>query len=288
MSEKIEDKKELSVITDLATAHGMSREQFEGALKATVFPEKGTPAQFAAFCMVAKQYNLNPLLKEIYAFPAKSGGIVPIVSVDGWCNIINSNSALDGIQFEDKLEDGKLIAITCKISRKDRKHPVECTEYMSECKRDVDTWKKWPARMLRHKALIQCARYAFSLSGIYDEDEAQRMDMIDVTPKEGDKSPFQGRGSSTKRKDFTESLCKQLGDVQNEDELNLVWDKNKPTIDAMRSSGDWRDDGNLIAIDTALEMARARIVVSLREVEQAKKDFGIEDSIPAWIANEAR
>lgn len=272
-----EDKKELSVITDLATAHGMSREQFEAAMKATVFPEKGTPAQFAAFCMVAKQYNLNPLLKEIYAFPAKSGGIVPIVSVDGWCNIINSNPALNGIDFEDKLEDGKLVSITCIIYRKDREHPVKCTEYMKECARDVDVWKKWPARMLRHKALIQCARYAFSLSGIYDEDEAYRMDMVDVTPKEVSKSPFQGKGSSTKRKDFTESLTSQLAKVQTEDELNLVWETYKPTVDAMRGSEDWRDDGNLIAIDTAFEMATARISVSLKQIEQAKEQFGMQD-----------
>ena len=30
--------------------------------------------------------------------------------------------------------------------------------------------------MLRHKALIQCARVAFGFSGIYDEDEARRID----------------------------------------------------------------------------------------------------------------
>ncbi|OPB31163.1 hypothetical protein [Bartonella sp. AR 15-3] len=29
--------------------------------------------------------------------------------------------------------------------------------------------------MLRHKAVIQCARYAFGFSGIYDEDEAERI-----------------------------------------------------------------------------------------------------------------
>ncbi|MNV87957.1 hypothetical protein D3C71_1821200 [compost metagenome] len=52
---------------------------------------------------------------------------------------------------------------------------------MSECNRATDTWKKWPARMLRHKAAIQAARYAFSFSGIIDEDEAARM--VDVTPK---------------------------------------------------------------------------------------------------------
>jgi phage recombination protein Bet len=167
---------EISVISDLADKYGMTREAFEAALKATVFPSTATQAQFAAFCMVAKQYNLNPLLKEIYAYPSRGGGIVPIVSVDGWCNIINSNPACDGIQFEDTLKEDKLFAVTCKISRKDRKHPIECTEYMEECNKNTDTWKKWPSRMLRHKALIQCARYAFSLSGIYDEDEARRMD----------------------------------------------------------------------------------------------------------------
>ena len=35
--------------------------------------------------------------------------------------------------------------------------------------------------MLRHKALIQTARYAFGFSGIVDEDEYQRM--VNVTPE---------------------------------------------------------------------------------------------------------
>ena len=30
-------------------------------------------------------------------------------------------------------------------------------------------------RMLRHKALIQCARLAFGFTGIYDQDEAERI-----------------------------------------------------------------------------------------------------------------
>jgi hypothetical protein len=38
-------------------------------------------------------------------------------------------------------------------------------------------------RMLRHKALMQCARYAFGFSGITDEDEAADQGMRNVTPK---------------------------------------------------------------------------------------------------------
>ena len=45
--------------------------------------------------------QLNPFTKEIYAFPdSKSGGIVPMVSIDGWCRIINEHPQLDGIGFE--------------------------------------------------------------------------------------------------------------------------------------------------------------------------------------------
>ena len=78
------------------------------------------------------------------------------------------------MEFVDNVEGGKLMSITCRMYRKDRARPTEVTEYMSECLRGTDTWKQWPARM-RHKATIQAARYAFGLSGIYDEDEAQRM-----------------------------------------------------------------------------------------------------------------
>jgi hypothetical protein len=42
--------------------------------------------------------------------------------------------------------------------------------------RDTEPWKKWPVRMLRWKAYIQCARVTFGLSGIYDSDEAARID----------------------------------------------------------------------------------------------------------------
>ena len=55
--------------------------------------------------------------------------------------------------------------------RKDRDHATTCTEYLAECSRNTEPWKKWPARMLRHKAAIQTARYAFGFSGIVEPDE---------------------------------------------------------------------------------------------------------------------
>ena len=167
----------LPVVAKMAERFEMQPAEFERTVRATVCPSNITNEQFVAFLMVAKEYNLNPITKQIYAFPSKSG-IVPIVSIDGWLRIINENPNFDGMEFIDNVADGKLFSITCRMFRKDRSRPVEVTEYMSECVRGTDTWKQWPARMLRHKATIQAARYAFGLSGIYDEDEAQRMGAV--------------------------------------------------------------------------------------------------------------
>ena len=141
-------------------------------LKATCF--KGstqvTDAQMTALLVVASHYGLNPFTKEIFAFPDK-GGIVPVVGVDGWARIINSHSQFDGLDFEQNDD-----SCTCVIYRKDRSHPTRVTEWMVECKREgVGPWKSHPYRMLRHKAMIQCARLAFGFVGIYEQDEAERI-----------------------------------------------------------------------------------------------------------------
>ena len=144
-------------------------------LKATAFRGQVSDSQMAALMIVAGQYGLNPFTKEIYAFPDKNNGIVPVVGVDGWSRIINSNDQFDGMDFEQDND-----SCTCKIFRKDRSHPIAVTEYLSECRRDVAPWRSHPKRMLRHKAMIQCARLAFGYVGIYDQDEAERIVEIEL------------------------------------------------------------------------------------------------------------
>lgn len=139
-------------------------------LKATAFKGQVTDAQMTALMVVANQYGLNPWTKEIYAFPDKNNGIVPVVGVDGWSRIINEHPQFDGIEFEQDDE-----ACTCIIYRKDRSRPIKVTEYKSECGRGTGPWQSHPKRMLRHKAMIQCARLAFGYGGIYDHDEAERI-----------------------------------------------------------------------------------------------------------------
>lgn len=168
-----------SIIADMAERFGMEKEAFESTLMKTVMPANGaSKEQVAAFLVVAKHYDLNPFTREIFAFPAKGGGIQPVVSIDGWLKILNANPYYDGMEFKDHVEDGELVAITCRIHHKHRTRPIEVTEYMAECKRNTDPWRQWPVRMLRHKSVIQCARYAFGFSGIIEPDEYERIGTI--------------------------------------------------------------------------------------------------------------
>lgn len=158
-------------INELAVRFDLPKsEELYNVLKATAFKGDVTDAQLSALLIVAGQYKLNPWCKEIYAFPDK-GGIVPVVGVDGWSRIINTNPQFDGMDFEQDAD-----SCTCTIYRKDRSHPTKLTEWMAECKRPgVKPWESHPYRMLRHKAMIQCARIAFGFGGIYDADEAERI-----------------------------------------------------------------------------------------------------------------
>lgn len=172
--------KPTSLASRMADRFGVDPSEMMATLKATAFKGQVSDAQMQALMIVADQYGLNPWTKEIYAFPDK-GGIVPVVGVDGWSRIINENSQFDGMDFEQDAE-----SCTCIIYRKDRGHPIKVTEWLSECKRETQPWKSHPKRMLRHKAMIQCARLAFGYTGIYDEDEAQRIVEKDVTPPAAD------------------------------------------------------------------------------------------------------
>lgn len=177
------EQRQSSLLAIMAAKYHMDPQTFANTVRKTAMPSNATNEEFAAFMMVAKEYNLNPILKEIHAFPKKGGGIQPIVSIDGWISLVNQHPQADGHKFEwfrDK--NGNLLSCKCVMYRKDRSHPVEAEEYLLECKRPTEPWKM-EHRMLRHRAFIQAARLCFGFSGIMDEDEAATIAaMKDITP----------------------------------------------------------------------------------------------------------
>lgn len=177
----------------LAERYSLGKESdVVATLKQTAFKGDASDAQMTALLIVADQYGLNPWTKEIYAFPDKKNGIIPVVGVDGWSRIINESPNLDGIEFRQSEKNVILTGakecpewIECILYRKDRTHPTIVREYLDEVykapfKNDKGytnngPWQTHTKRFLRHKSLIQCARLAFGFVGIYDEDEAHRI-----------------------------------------------------------------------------------------------------------------
>lgn len=194
-----------SLLVRIAERYHVDADKMMTTLKSTAFRQKNgevTNEQMMALLIVADQYGLNPWTKEIYAFPDKNNGIVPVVGVDGWSRIINSHADFDGMDYAYSEataihETGEHKAcpewLECRMHRKDRRHPIVVREYLAECYRPpfvansgavvAGPWQSHTARMLRHKATIQCARMAFGFVGIFDEDEAERIAAAqDITP----------------------------------------------------------------------------------------------------------
>jgi phage recombination protein Bet len=192
-------------INELATRFDLPQsEELYQVLKQTAFKGDVTDAQLSALLIVAKQHGLNPWTKEIYAFPDKKNGIIPVVSVDGWARIINSHPAFDGMDFNfsdemvtmDGANSSAPAWTECVIHRKDRSHPTVIREYLDEVYKPPfkskdgymvnGPWQSHPKRFSRHKAMIQAARMAFGFGGIYDDDEASRIaeNVIPQVPKQ--------------------------------------------------------------------------------------------------------
>jgi phage recombination protein Bet len=180
MSEQQEKRQ--GIVVWAAQEYGVEAGKVIGILRATAFAQKAgddpaTEAEVAALLNVAREYKLNPFLRQLYAFKARGGGIVPIVGVDGWARIVADHPQCDGFEFRESEQvtkhDGKEVPvwIECKMFRKDRQHPVVVRERFDECVRPGTGWSQTPSRMLRHRAFMQAGRLTLGLTGIFDEGE---------------------------------------------------------------------------------------------------------------------
>lgn len=181
--------KKSSLIASMATKYGLDPKVFFDTLKGTIMKadkdgRQATTEEVCAFLIVANKYNLNPFIKEIYAYPDKRGGIVPVVSTDGWTKLMIGHEEYKNHLFRYAesyltLKSAKPCPEWCEIEieRTDGTKLV-IREYLDEVFREItyaNPWQTHTKRMLRHKTKIQGAREAFGFSGIYDDDEAARI-----------------------------------------------------------------------------------------------------------------
>jgi RecT family len=172
----------LGVIERSVLRSGLTYENFVKHLTQTAFANLyvWSESDLNRLLLSAERLGLDPLNGEIYAAQSSDDPMSPIlivVSVNGWARILNTNMFFDGVHFSESTEmtDGIPDWIACTIHRKDRSIATTVREYFCEVKGEQGAWLTHPRRMLRHKAMVQCARICFSLIGIYDDDEASRI-----------------------------------------------------------------------------------------------------------------
>ncbi|WP_369686148.1 phage recombination protein Bet [Photobacterium leiognathi] len=280
-----------SLVGKIAEKFGVDQKKFWDTLKATAFKQRNgnapTNEQMMSLLIVADQYGLNPFTKEIYAFPDQQNGIIPVVGVDGWSRIINSNPQFDGMEFR---YSDKMITLPCAkeapewcecvIYRRDRSRPTIIREYLDEVYREPmgkgkfnGPWQSHTKRFLRHKTTIQAARLAFGFVGIYDQDEADRI--IDAQASTVSNQPAITFDSSpvvtpaiaaSKPSELQQDLAQADFSGFDETEVVTVQSEQPGTVD---------DDG----VDTSLESYGS---VSEKDAKMIMQMVGFAKSSDAW------
>jgi hypothetical protein len=173
---------ELDVFKRSVERSGLSAESFIQALTQTSLSSLVSWDQLdlEALLLAAERYGVSPIGREIYLLKHELRPEDPpmvVLGVDGWSRVLNGHKKFAGMEFNESTElvEGVPAWIECTLHRWDRRVPTTVREYFNEVRGSSTAWITHPRRMLRHKALVQCARLAFAMVGVYDHDEVQRI-----------------------------------------------------------------------------------------------------------------
>lgn len=148
-----------------------------------------TKEEVAVVMHVMRQYDLDPLLRQLHAFTSK-GKLQVMLGYDGWVREVNKHRAngLMGITFAEspetievpgtKLKVPEWIEATAVWTEMARRLPTSYRAYFAEWFVPGDQWRTRPYHRLRMKAYCQCAREALGI-GLADEVDRDQFDWQD-------------------------------------------------------------------------------------------------------------
>jgi len=147
-----------------------------------------TQTEWELFLYMAKLYDLNPLLREIWAIKFNNQPAQIFTGRDGLLKVAHKSGMFDGMKTVLLIEQNgeaievdvaptksKLLGAKCYVWRKDMSHPVEVSVKFSEYDKSnspkYNTWKDKPGTMIKKVAEAHCLRRAFSIHGLYLPEE---------------------------------------------------------------------------------------------------------------------
>lgn len=199
------------LVQEIAEQYKLSAERFlTSSLKilASRLSRELAESEVLAMCSLMKRYHLDPFAGHLYlqeTFEGPSSTIRPVLKIDGWLTMLNSQEQFDGLEFKysdemisnplDPIDEsvcGRQVPMWMEASiyRNDRSRPTVVREYFLEVYQHTESWRAMGSRQLRHKTIIQCSRVAFGLGGLFDEDDISRM-LGERSSSEGDGTTVQ-------------------------------------------------------------------------------------------------
>jgi hypothetical protein len=119
---------------------------------------------------LADRLGLDPLERDLIAleqresFPAS---VAFMITLDGWVKLLHRHPRFRGLSFEEGPVDehGFPLWQSCSLYWEGFQCPWVVREWACEHRSLHESWLYHPRRMLRHKALTQCARLALGVGG---------------------------------------------------------------------------------------------------------------------------
>jgi phage recombination protein Bet len=148
-----------------------------------------TNDEFKMFLYIAKQYDLNPIKREIYMIKYGDSAQT-IISRDGYYELLRRKESYNGhettLHLDEKFPDNTMnMWAECKVYLKGIEHPITEVAYFKESVNANNAiWNKMPKTMLRKVAESRAFRKACGAFGTYSEEELGEPVKETITGKE--------------------------------------------------------------------------------------------------------
>lgn len=160
----------------LASRMGVTREQLAGLVLANCLPKDATDGDKLLAYHVIARHNLDAMLRELHFLKDRNGRLIPFLGYDGWIQKAHESPSFASGPFIRRVEKDGDWGMEAAFMQKGAPEMVRMTAWYKEWNVQTNpNWKTRPEWMLTIRAVGKCARLAFGLSGIYDEDEARQM-----------------------------------------------------------------------------------------------------------------
>ncbi len=231
-------------------------------IRSQFFPPNASDAEMQYCIGVAKAFNLNPILKQIYFVPRRSKvneqwieKIEPLAGRDSFLTLAHRSGKFDGIESKVEiketpvLKDGKWsrendLVATAIVYKKGSDRPfivsVNYREYVQKtAKGDITQfWRDKPETMLKKVAESQVLRKAFDITGLYAEEEYNQ-DVVDVKIEAKPKSL-----NDIQNIDYSSELYQMMikNNVQDEKAKQYLSSKNDDELKELYSNKELFED----------------------------------------------